>query len=633
MSGISFLKQKGFTLVELLVVIVILGVITAISIPLIRNVQEGNAKKQYTTYMDSLKYSAKLYVNSYEEDLFGHSKSGCAIIRYSQMEEKGLLKDITVPDISCNSENTFVKVVKMEDQYSYVPSIGCGSKAEDGTVSVVTKMPDEGVVGVDTCGQDVKQIISFSSTPATPDLSINFQKRNITINMTSNTGFHEDIQVYYNFVTSANYPTGDYDNTHVPTVIDGWKKLTFDYLGGNEQKRRIENGEAITLSSEKIVTPTNITDDVYVVLRIDTLKDITGREWNNDVLASKYIYIGSFRADNSKPIFSASSTIVSSNASYNHVQPKLNISVSDEKFSSTENLKMCISYDSDICSKKVSDIKASDKGYEQYNGTKTLDEIQDNYDGSTHTVYVTVADAAGNYETKSYSYQLARRWTLTYNSNGGSTCDPSSKSFILNEGASMTWGELCAPTRTGYTFTGWKDGSGNTVTANTSVAADIIVTAHWIPIVYNISYALSGGANSSSNPSSYTIESSNIVLQAPSRGGFIFTGWTGSNGTTLQTSVTIPKGSIGDKSYIANWRSACSYTSKADCTGYDSVACRNNNSCAYCKEYLCSQNSDGCWVRSGHFCCRSNCYVHNWGCDYVGDSWYNSHGAVRQFGA
>jgi prepilin-type N-terminal cleavage/methylation domain-containing protein len=81
------LKHKGFTLVELLVTIVILGIITGISIPIIRNIQAHNQMRKYTTYMDSLKTSAKLFMNSYEEDLFGHSKSGCVIINYSQMEE------------------------------------------------------------------------------------------------------------------------------------------------------------------------------------------------------------------------------------------------------------------------------------------------------------------------------------------------------------------------------------------------------------------------------------------------------------------------------------------------------------------------------------------------------------------
>jgi general secretion pathway protein G len=58
-------NNKGFTLVELLVVIVILGIVTGLSIPLLRNVRENNEKKEYSTYMDTLEYSAKLYIDSY----------------------------------------------------------------------------------------------------------------------------------------------------------------------------------------------------------------------------------------------------------------------------------------------------------------------------------------------------------------------------------------------------------------------------------------------------------------------------------------------------------------------------------------------------------------------------------------
>lgn len=77
---------------------------------------------------------------------------------------------------------------------------------------------------------------------------------------------------------------------------------------------------------------------------------------------------------------------------------------------------------------------------------------------------------------------------------------------------------------------------------------------------YSISYNLNGGTISS-NPTSYAYNSAAITLNNPTRTGYTFTGWTGSNGTTAQTSVTIPTNSYGNKSYTANW-SVNSYTVK-----------------------------------------------------------------------
>lgn len=56
-------------------------------------------------------------------------------------------------------------------------------------------------------------------------------------------------------------------------------------------------------------------------------------------------------------------------------------------------------------------------------------------------------------------------------------------------------------------------------------------------------------------PSAYTMDDA-VTLSAPTRLGKVFTGWIGSNGTTAQTSVTIPRGSTGDRSYVATWRDA-----------------------------------------------------------------------------
>lgn len=72
-------------------------------------------------------------------------------------------------------------------------------------------------------------------------------------------------------------------------------------------------------------------------------------------------------------------------------------------------------------------------------------------------------------------------------------------------------------------------------------------------INYAISYDVNGGNALSGQRTSYNIESSAYILPIPSRTGYTFIGWTGSNGTTPQKSVTIATGSTGNKSYKANW--------------------------------------------------------------------------------
>ena len=70
---------------------------------------------------------------------------------------------------------------------------------------------------------------------------------------------------------------------------------------------------------------------------------------------------------------------------------------------------------------------------------------------------------------------------------------------------------------------------------------------------YDITYDLDGGTVATANPTSYTYTSNAITLNNPARVGYRFDGWTGSNGSTPQTSVSIPKHSHGNRSYTANW--------------------------------------------------------------------------------
>ena len=70
---------------------------------------------------------------------------------------------------------------------------------------------------------------------------------------------------------------------------------------------------------------------------------------------------------------------------------------------------------------------------------------------------------------------------------------------------------------------------------------------------YRIEYELNGGTVSG-NPSSYTNVSDTFTLNNPTKQGYTFIGWTGSNGNIPQKEVRIEKGSTGDRKYIANWQ-------------------------------------------------------------------------------
>ena len=140
-------------------------------------------------------------------------------------------------------------------------------------------------------------------------------------------------------------------------------------------------------------------------------------------------------------------------------------------------------------------------------------------------------------------------YNITYNLNGGTANNPiiygrTTPTFTLNN-----------PTKNGYTFTGWTGSNGSTKQTSVSIAkgstGDKTYTANWTPTNYTITYNLDGG--SANNPSSYNIETDTFTLSNPTKNGYTFIGWTGSNGSTKQTSVSIAKGSTGDKTYTANW--------------------------------------------------------------------------------
>ena len=115
---------------------------------------------------------------------------------------------------------------------------------------------------------------------------------------------------------------------------------------------------------------------------------------------------------------------------------------------------------------------------------------------------------------------------------------------------------LPTPTRTGYTFWGWT-GEGITkpqpsVTIPRGSTGDKTYIENWVETGYTITLDLNGG--SGKEKVIYTMTDEDFELPTPTRHGYEFVGWTGEGITTPQTSVKIPKGSMGNKAYTANWK-------------------------------------------------------------------------------
>ena len=89
-----------------------------------------------------------------------------------------------------------------------------------------------------------------------------------------------------------------------------------------------------------------------------------------------------------------------------------------------------------------------------------------------------------------------------------------------------------------------------------NLQADQTVVATFGPIEYTISYDLAGGTlpQGKTNPTTYTIESETFTLTAPERAGYTFEGWTGTGLEQAAKTVTIAKGSTGNRQYTATWK-------------------------------------------------------------------------------
>ena len=115
--------------------------------------------------------------------------------------------------------------------------------------------------------------------------------------------------------------------------------------------------------------------------------------------------------------------------------------------------------------------------------------------------------------------------------------------------------QLPTPVRTGYIFLGW---TGEGITEPQEIieipqgsTGDRTYTANWQVIEYTITLLDMDGVGTS-EALVYTVEQP-VTLPTPTREGYAFLGWTVNSDMAPQLTVVLPQGSIGNKTYTANW--------------------------------------------------------------------------------
>lgn len=99
------LNRQAFTLIEVLVVVIILGIILSIAIPSVANLTNSNRRKLYETHMEIVEEKTKLFIEQHKGELRSIDAT-CFQVNYQTLLNQEIL---TEADVKCSGSIIITK--------------------------------------------------------------------------------------------------------------------------------------------------------------------------------------------------------------------------------------------------------------------------------------------------------------------------------------------------------------------------------------------------------------------------------------------------------------------------------------------------------------------------------------------
>lgn len=119
------MNQKGFTLVEVLVVIAIIGLITVMVFPAVAQLTKKHEKSSCDYYEEILVEKTKLLIDQKRKDLPSLETGGSVTFTYQEINKEFPIAKTN--NLDCSSGSS-VTITKKNNKYQYQVTLSCKDK-------------------------------------------------------------------------------------------------------------------------------------------------------------------------------------------------------------------------------------------------------------------------------------------------------------------------------------------------------------------------------------------------------------------------------------------------------------------------------------------------------------------------